>query len=270
MARKEIKLHTKEAIPLIDIHNHILPNLDDGPADFIHCLDMVRNAINAGITHLFATPHHKNGQYENPKKDILFHVQELNTYLERENVPLIIHPGQELRIHHDIFSAMERDEILTLNNQGKYLLMELPSNDLPRYTLEIVYELILRGIHPIIVHPERNRMLLDNPAVLFDLVQEGALVQLTAGSIIGSFGKKIRSFSEKLLKHQLVHFIASDAHNCTSRGFFLNEAYEVITKSYGSEFTLYLQINAEALLNGKPILTSHPVPIKRGIFSFMK
>ncbi|MBS4172939.1 CpsB/CapC family capsule biosynthesis tyrosine phosphatase [Bacillus sp. FJAT-49736] len=259
----------REMNGLIDTHNHILPSIDDGPKNLSQSLEMVQDAINSGITHVFATPHHRNGQYVNSKKHILLLVQELNSYLNRENIPLYIHAGQEVRIHLDIFSSIEEDEILTMNDGGKYLLLELPPIDLPRNTQAVVYELLLRGIVPIIVHPERNTFLQHNPEKIFDLVQEGALIQLTAGSITGAFGKKIRIFSEKLLQHQLAHLVASDAHNCTKRGFLLREAYEMITESFGFERTLSLQANAEALLSGKPILTAPPVPIKRGILSFM-
>ncbi|PKR85552.1 tyrosine-protein phosphatase [Heyndrickxia camelliae] len=254
---------------MIDIHNHILP-IDDGPTDFFQSREMLHNAMNNGITHVFATPHHKNGRFLNPKSDILLKVQELNAYLVGEKLPIHIHPGQEVRIHHDIFSSIDKGEILTLNDGGKYLLLELPSNDFPHNTHEIIYELLLQRIVPIIVHPERNSILLHRPELIFELVQEGALIQITAGSITGSFGKKIRIYTEKLLKHQLVHFVASDAHNCTKRRFLLNEAYKIITKTFGLQRTLTLQTNTEALLHGKPILTAHPVPIKRGIKSFMK
>ncbi|MFP3416454.1 CpsB/CapC family capsule biosynthesis tyrosine phosphatase, partial [Bacillus sp. SIMBA_074] len=80
-----------------------------------------------------------------------------------------------------IFTSLEKEEILTLDDNGTYLLLELPSGKVPTYTQEVIYELLLKGITPIIVHPERNKELIENHKLLFDLVQEGALTQLTSG-----------------------------------------------------------------------------------------
>ena len=157
------------------------------------------------------------------------------------------------------------NEVLTLDNKGKYVLIELPSGEVPTYTQEVIYELLLRGITPIIVHPERNGRFMKDHNVLFELVREGALTQLTAGSMMGHFGKKIQSFSKKIIEHNLAHFIASDAHNMSSRGFFLQEAYETITKLYGTQQTLYFRENAELLLNGQDLQHEQPAPIRKRI-----
>lgn len=160
---------------------------------------MAKEAVEAGITDLFATPHHLNERYVNVKDNIIDRVFELNECLQQENIPLSVHPGQELRIHRELFVSLEKGEVLTLDNTDKYLLLELPSGHVPTYTQELIYELVLKGITPIIVHPERNKELLKNHNLLFKLVHEGALTQLTSGSIIGLFGKNIKSFSKKLL-----------------------------------------------------------------------
>lgn len=229
---------------------------------------MANRAVSEGITHLFATPHHLDGQYENRKIDIVENVNISNYYLKKENIPLVIYPGQELRIHREIFLSIENDEVLTLGNQDKFLLLELPSGDVPEFTLDVIYELSLRGITPIIVHPERNRRLLSDNNLLYELVQEGALTQLTAGSIIGQFGKKVQSFSEKIIEHRLSHFIASDAHNNHTRGFCLQSAYQQITERYGIQQTFYFKENAELLLNGQNITSELPLPIRKKIFGF--
>ncbi|WP_040203800.1 tyrosine-protein phosphatase [Neobacillus jeddahensis] len=251
---------------MIDLHCHILPGIDDGPPNFTNCVAMVERAVNERITHLFATPHHMNGWYENSKEDILQSVAFLNRYIQQEKIPLSIHPGQEIRIHLEIFDSIERDEILTLDNNGEYLLLELPSGEVPGYTQEVVYELLLRGITPIIVHPERNKGFLRDHDLLFELVQEGALTQLTSGSIIGHFGKKVKTFSEEIIKHQLAHFIATDAHNTELRSFTLNEAYESIAKKFGVDFRYYFQENAQMLITGQSPHIEQPIPIRKKIF----
>lgn len=227
--------------------------------------NMAKKAVEAGITHLFATPHHLNEKYVNVKSDIMDRVVRLNESYQQENIPLTIHPGQEVRIHRDIFTTLEKEEILTLDDNGPYLLLELPSGKVPTYTQEVIYELLLKGITPIIVHPERNKELIENHKLLFELVQEGALTQLTSGSIIGLFGKNVQSFSKKIIDHNLAHFVATDAHNNGSRGFTLQEAYETITKTYGIQRTYYFKDNAEQLMQGQGPSIVKPVPFKKKI-----
>lgn len=254
---------------MIDLHCHILPGVDDGSPDLQESMAMAKKAVEAGITHLFATPHHLNERYVNVKNDIIDCVFELNECLQQENIPLSVHPGQELRIHQELFVSLEKGEVLTLDNTDKYLLLELPSGHVPTYTQELIYELLLKGITPIIVHPERNKELIENHNLLFKLVQEGALTQLTSGSIIGLFGKNVKSFSKKIIEHNLAHFIATDAHNIVPRGFTLQEAYETITKTYGIERTFYFKDNAEQLIKGQSPSIEKLVPFKKkflGIF----
>ncbi|NCT37340.1 tyrosine protein phosphatase [Bacillus sp. EB93] len=250
---------------MIDIHCHILPGVDDGSADMKESMNMARKAVEAGISHLYATPHHLNEKYVNVKNDIINRAVRLNESLQQANIPLIIHPGQEVRIHRDIFISLEKEEILTLDDNGRYLLLELPSGSVPTYTQEVIYELLLKGITPIIVHPERNKELIENHKLLFELVEEGALTQLTSSSIIGLSGKNVKSFSKKILEHNLAHFIATDAHNVGSRGFTLLQAYETITKEYGIELTFYFKENAEQLSKGQSPIVEKPAPFKRKI-----
>ncbi|CAH0136279.1 Tyrosine-protein phosphatase YwqE [Peribacillus sp. Bi96] len=250
---------------MIDLHCHIIPGVDDGSLDMQESMAMAKKAVEAGITHLFATPHHLNERYVNVKDDIIDRVFELNECLQQEKIPISVHPGQELRIHRELFVSLEKGEVLTLDNTYKYLLLELPSGHVPSYTQELIYELLLKGITPIIVHPERNKELIKNHDLLFKLVQEGALTQLTSGSIIGLFGKNIKSFSKKILEHNLAHFIATDAHNVGSRGFSLQEAYETITKTFGNERTFYFKENAEQLIKGQSPSIVKPVKFKKKI-----
>lgn len=226
---------------------------------------MARKAAEAGITHIFATPHHLNEKYVNVKSDIIDRAVRLNESLQEANIPLTIHLGQEVRIHRDIFTSLEKAEILTLDDKGTYILLELPSGKVPTYTQEFIYELLLKGITPIIVHPERNKELIANHKLLFELVQEGALTQLTSGSIIGNFGKSIQSFSKKIIEHNLAHFIATDAHNIGSRGFTLQQAYETISKVHGIGRTFHFKENAEQLLKDQNPTVEKPVPFKKKI-----
>ena len=255
---------------MIDIHCHLLPGLDDGPKDLTESLRMAQQAVLDGIDTIIATPHHKNGQYNNPKSLILDKVQEMNQRLIEENIKLTILPGQEVRIFGELLDEYKMEEILPLNNGGQYLFIEFPSNHVPRYTKKLIYDIQLNGLIPIIVHPERNREMIADPELLFELVRDGALTQVTASSITGFFGKAIQKFSMQLIEAELTHFIASDAHNTTNRPFQLAQAYGVIEKKYGMNRVYYFQENAQLLVSGKNVYKEEPHRVKRkkllGIF----
>ncbi|WP_404330379.1 tyrosine-protein phosphatase [Mesobacillus maritimus] len=250
---------------MIDLHCHILPGIDDGAQSDDDSLAMARAAVQQGITTIIATPHHKNGIYENPKQDILGKVAELNKRLQAEKVDLQILPGQEPAITGELAEDFESGQIMTLNDTN-YVFVELPSNHVPRYTEKLLYDLQLKGLIPVIVHPERNSEIHERPELLYKLVEKGALAQLTAGSVCGRFGKKIKSFSEQLIEANLVHFIASDAHNVTSRAFHLGQAYDVIEKQYGVDMVYLFTENAELLVEGLNVYKEVPQRVKRKKF----
>lgn len=250
---------------IVDIHNHILPGLDDGPADMNQSVNMALAAAECGITTVIATPHHQNSKYRCLPSEVIDTVDMLNDVLKKKNINLHILPGMEIHLHPDIGTdlAKQPPSSLTLANNNKYILVELPYSYLPMYTETLLYELQLDGFTPILAHPERNSVIRKKPNLLYQWINRGILVQITAGSITGSFGNKTRSFAAKLLKHHLVHFIASDAHNTTSRPFELLAAYDYIEKTYTASYTDYLKKNAVCVISGSDISIKTPEKIKR-------
>lgn len=260
----------KEDTLMIDIHCHILPGIDDGASTLDDSLEMARQAADQGITKIVATPHHRNGSFDNARTSILQEVSLLNKELEREGIDLTILPGQETRIYGELVDEVNGEELLTINDKGTYILIEFPSSHLPRYANKLLFDLQLQGLVPVIVHPERNREISENPDKLYQLIKEGALSQLTASSVTGRMGKKIKRFSLDLLSHDQAHFIASDAHNTTSRPFDLRSAYETVEQELGVSTRYMLQENAEDIIEGKVIVKEMPERIQRkkilGIF----
>ena len=256
---------------MIDIHCHILPSLDDGPSHMSDSLEMARHAAKQGIKTIVATPHHLNGNYENDKTAILNKVIELNEQLKKEGIDITVLPGQECRINGELVEEYNNDSILTVNNKGKYVLIELPSSSVPLYTEKLLFDIQLKGLIPVIVHPERNAELMTNPDKLYQLVKKGACTQITASSIVGKFGKKIQKFSHELIRANLTHFIASDAHNINTRAFYLAEAYDEIVATYGKSMKYMFMENAELLIEGQTIFKEVPSRVKRkkllGIFT---
>lgn len=250
---------------MIDLHCHILAGIDDGAQTMADSLEMARAAVNEGIQTIIATPHHKNGRYENTKLAILEKTAELNEKLKAEQIPLKILPGQEPAIHGELLGGLTRGEVSTLNHT-QYIFIELPAGHVPRYTEKLLYDLQLEGKVPVIVHPERNQEITERPDILYKLVKNGALSQLTASSISGNFGKKIKSFSEQLIDANLVHFIASDAHNTNKRGFHLAHAYDTIDTRYGVDMVYLFKENAELLVQGKNVYKEVPQQVKKKKF----
>lgn len=250
---------------MIDIHCHILPGIDDGAATMEDSLAMARAAVKEGITTIIATPHHKNNQFINPKSSILTKVNDLNTVLKQENIPLTILPGQEVRIYGEVLEDYYKEEILTLNHT-KYLFIEFPSSSVPRYAERLLYELQTEGIIPIIVHPERNKELQEKPDLLYQFVKNGALTQVTASSVAGYFGKNVKKFSEQLIESNLTHFLASDAHNVTSRSFKMMEGLDVVEENFGVDYVYLFKENGELLLEDRNVIKEVPERIQRKKF----
>ncbi|WP_026691513.1 tyrosine-protein phosphatase [Alteribacter aurantiacus] len=250
---------------MIDIHCHILPSLDDGPGSVDEAIEMAKAASATGIRTIIATPHHQHPHYTNTKQTILSHVDELNRQLQEHDVDVTILPGQETRIYGELLEDFEKNDILTLN-QGKYFFVEFPSSDIPRYSKRLLYDVQQQGLKPVIVHPERNQTVTKDPDKLYDFIQSGCLAQLTAGSITGDFGKKIKRLSEDLVEANLVHFIASDAHDTKRRPFRLSEAYDHIEHEFGVDTRFYFQENCELLIRGNRVMVEPPQKVKQKKF----
>ncbi|WP_010677050.1 tyrosine-protein phosphatase [Bacillus timonensis] len=248
---------------MIDIHCHILPRLDDGSKDLDESIEMAKLAVSEGITKIIATPHHKNRDYDNPKEKILQKVEILNSALSQHKIPLTILPGQEPRIYGEIIEEYENGEVLTLNDGGKYLFIEFPSGHVPRYSEQLLFDIQLKGLTPIIVHPERNSEIIENPDLLYKFVKNGVCTQITSSSVTGHFGKKIKKFTLQLVESNLTHFVASDAHNLSSRPFRMSDAYSELVKEFGVGVEYFFKENAELLVEGRTVLRENPEKIKK-------
>ena len=251
---------------MIDIHCHILPGVDDGAKHTEESVQMAKAAVSQGINTIIATPHHLNGTYDNYKDDIIDAVNDLNNRLQDEDIPLTILPGQETRINGEMVTDLENGELLPLNESSQYLFVELPSDHVPRYTRQLLFDLQVKEITPIIVHPERNKELMENPNILYDFVKNGTLTQVTAASVAGKFGKKVKKLSLQLIEANLTHFIASDAHNTRTRGFVMQEAHTIIKKEFGASMVYWFMENAQFLVNNDNVIGEPPERIKKKKF----
>ncbi|WP_281885440.1 tyrosine-protein phosphatase [Paenibacillus sp. YYML68] len=235
---------------MIDIHTHILPGIDDGAANEEQALQMARAAVADGIHTLIATPHHYNGKYTNPGAMVRERVQALNALLQANGVDVQVLPGQEVRLNRELLDELQSGVTIGLHDTT-YVLLELPSSDVPSYTEEMLHELLLMGRIPIIAHPERNAVLASDTEQLSRLIEAGALAQLTSHSINGVYGRKLQKLCFTWCKQGLIQFVSSDAHNVEHRAFHLRQAYEAVREQCGSDMTDYLMGNAERLVAGE-------------------
>lgn len=233
---------------MIDIHCHILPAIDDdGPSRWEDVLAMARMAVSDDIRQIVATPHVKDVIH--PPELIHDRVARLNEALQKNGIPLEILPGAEV-------SAMLNTSILrnyTINGSD-YVLLEFPHTHLPQNAGQLVFDALLAGLTPIIPHPERNPSVVRRPELLFDLVEAGALVQITAESLTEGFGPEARACAEYLLKKKVVHLLATDAHSPSWRCPILSQGVHAAAKIVGESAARHLvTTNPAAVIAGEPL-----------------
>lgn len=238
---------------LVDIHCHILPGIDDGSKDWETSLNLAREAVKDGVTHAVVTPHTLNGKYTNHKKDIIWLTDQYQQKLDEANIPLTVFPGQEVRLSGGLIPALEADDILFCDADGQYMLLEFPSEDVPTYAKNTIFQLHEHGITPVIVHPERNNRILKEPQVLQELIEQDCLVQITASSYTGLFGDKVENLSRRLIEAGQGCTFASDAHDLPRRQYQLSEAYAKMEREFGSELAESWKENARKIINGDQV-----------------
>ena len=230
---------------MIDIHHHLLWGLDDGSSSVENSVDMARMAVADGITHVVCTPH-SNGQYTYDPMVVEYKIDTLQRTLDSARIPLKLGRGCDFHMSYDNIQNAKADPArFSINGLG-YLLVELPDYGLSHALTETFYQLRLAGMTPILTHPERNATLQSDQKRMADWMRAGLLIQVTAGSVVGRMGKSAHRMAHELLANRWVHFIATDAHNTTSRPPKMREAYELIAEKYGPEY-------AHALCVGNPL-----------------
>ncbi|QNK55283.1 tyrosine-protein phosphatase [Paenibacillus sp. PAMC21692] len=237
---------------MIDIHTHILPGIDDGASDWEETLRLANAAVKDGITAIIATPHHANGKYINAAHEVKQLAERVDKRLNEEGIPLRVLHGQEIRIHDGLPEAWERGELLSLSG-SRYMLIELPSSHIPKSMGELMHELAVLGLVPIIAHPERNSAIARDPRLLEEMVMRGAFAQVTSHSLLGGFGRSVERTAWTLCRSGLIHMVSSDAHDTNRRGFRLKEAYQVVGKRLGESYVDYYQSNASRIVSDSPL-----------------
>lgn len=249
---------------MIDMHNHILPGLDDGASSWEQTLTMARVAAEDGITEMVCTPHWVLGKYENTRPVILETFAEFKKRVAEENIPLVVYPGAELRLDISLPQRIKAGELLTINDGGSYALIELPEESLPDNLEEFFWQLQLQNIKPIIGHVERNAALRQDPARLYRLAEMDILMQITAASILEEFTVEVRDFAVQLLEHRMIHMVVTDSHGLRARVPKLSRAYKVIEEILGREIAHEMTHDIpKRIIQGKSVMTADPIPFQK-------
>ena len=238
---------------MIDIHHHLLWDQDDGATSLELSLEMARMAAGDGITHIACTPH-ANSHYAYIPQIVSSKIAELQHLLRKENIDIKLGRGCDFHMSYDNIQQARTDPARFSLNGGHYILVEIPDYAIPRGLGETFYQMQLDGLTPILTHPERNATLQKEPARMMEWLRGGVLVQVTAGSVLGKMGKTAERVAHDLLAKRWVHFLATDAHNVSSRPPKMRDAQDLVAKKYGPEYARLLCVsNPLAAFLNKPM-----------------
>lgn len=245
---------------MIDIHHHLLFGLDDGPREIEVSLAMAEMSIQNGVTHVVCTPHSSEQYAFNPQVNS----ERLAMLQEQLGDRLTLALGCDFHLMYDnIEDATVHPSRYSINGKN-YLLVEFPNHSISPSMTEIFFRLGLAGLTSIITHPERNPVVVRHPERLAEWIRNGCYVQITAASLDGRFGKTAQQVSHDLLRQNWVHFIATDAHDVTSRPPKLRKAYDTVAMRYGVETAERLCVtNPHAAFYGEPM---PPQPEPEGLY----
>lgn len=196
---------------MIDIHSHILNNVDDGSDSLEDTLNILRKAEKAGFSDIILTPHYIENYYDNTKDFINKKINELKQSLYREEIIVNLHQGNEIMLTDNTPKLLQEWKIVSLAN-SRYVLFELPFSNRMLNFENIIFELKEIGAIPVLAHPERYLYIQENPNELLEMLNLGILLQSNYGSFMGLYGKKAKTTAELLLKNKLIHFLGSDTH----------------------------------------------------------
>jgi protein-tyrosine phosphatase len=258
---------------MVDIHSHILPGIDDGSKNMEMTLEMLRNAEKEGTKEIVATPHYLLEYGEANIKEVKELVKEVNSLADKEGLNIKVYSGQEVYFNENIIENFIEGNIGTIND-SKYMMIEFSMHRFDKNIFEILYELQVRDIVPIIAHPERYKPFREQPSLINDFINEGYLFQMNAGSIEGRFGESIKKTAYIFLENNIYNFIGSDAHDIDSRSTGLQRAINMLNAKSKDNKNLYEHIFEDS---SKKLLENNDVEFlgkklkeKKSIFSFFK
>lgn len=251
---------------MIDIHSHILPGVDDGARSIEESIKILQKAADAGVTRIVATPHVLDVPSKSEWQGVSNVFNRLKQKIVQENIHIEMILGAEVFISPELPQSIEENRELCINN-GSYVLLELPVLEIPPFTMQTIFELLIKGIQPIVAHPERYLEIQKDTNKLFDLVKKGVLTQLNSGSLMGRYGRKVQKTAKILLVHNLIHMIGSDVHSISNGFYSLSQGVNIASEIVGIERAKEMVTAIpEKIVDGETIEVSPPKHAKNGGF----
>jgi protein-tyrosine phosphatase len=244
---------------MYDLHSHLLPAIDDGSPDYETSLAMARSYVEQGVCCVACTPHILPGLYQNTGPEIRKRIAEFQQRLEQDGVPLKLTTGADNHIAPDFVAGLNRGHLLTIADSS-YVLVEPSHHIAPARLEDLFFDILVGGYVPVLTHPERLSWIEQKYDVVRNLAAKGVWMQITSGSVRGKFGSRPRYWSERMLEEGLVHILASDAHNTTSRRPDLAEGRAAAERYVGAEEATHLVVTRPLgiLSNAAPISLPPP------------
>ena len=251
---------------MIDIHTHILPNIDDGSASIDETFKMLHEAYEAGFTEICATSHYIEGQYEFNSLDRKCIIEALQKKLDQEETSIKLYNGAEAYISEEMPELVKEGIIPTIAN-SKYVLFELPLNSKVMYIDDVIERLIGMGNIPIIAHPERYRIVQENSSIAIDWIMQGAFLQANYASIVGRYGNDSKETLLKLLDANAIHFLGTDTHRKNSIYVKMDDIIKEFKKKIGDDrLKILSEANPRNVLNSIEFEPALPKKIKKKLF----
>ncbi len=243
---------------MIDLHSHVLHNIDDGSTSIEESRDIVINAINAGITDIFVTPHFiKDSIYDVKLTERTIKFNQLKAYVSDLNINL--HLANEVYLD----EGLDYEELSFLST--KYLLMELPVRNKINNLTEIIFNLNVKGIKVVIAHPERYEYVQSDIHYLDPLIEMGVIFQGNVGSLFGYYGNNVKKTMYKLIDGCYIQLLGSDCHRRTHNTYkYYNDLKNVLSSEAINVLTV---LNPSKILNNEEVVPIKYEIKKRGLFS---
>jgi protein-tyrosine phosphatase len=251
----------------VDIHCHLLPGIDDGSQSWEQSLEMAEMAVGDGTATIVTTPHQLGNYGHNHGRQIRAKTVELQQQLDGKRIALRVLPGADVRIEEGMVDKLGSGEVLTLADRGRHVLLELP-HELFFSMDDVLAQLRRANMVGILSHPERNQGLLKQPRIVESLINHGCLMQVTCGSLMGTFGPASQQMAEWMLGEGFVHFLATDAHGPNARRPLMQRAFERAARLVGEDIATDLCCrNPAAVVAGEDVSTVRYKPKPRGFLA---
>ena len=253
---------------MIDFHTHILPGIDDGSKNIEETFSLIQEAEKAGFNKIISTSHYLEGFYESNHLDRRAWIDVLNSKLKEKKNNIELYLGSEIYISENIVNLLENESASSIN-KTRYVLFEMPLNARPLNLYDMVFEMIRHKYIPILAHPERYFFVQKDIELIYDLIQNGVLMQSNFGSFIGFYGTDIQKIAKELLQRNMIHFLGSDVHRQNTIYPKIPDALKILKKYIGKEKIEELtEKNPALVLENEEIEISEPKNKKTSLFKF--